>query len=203
MAVAAVRRARNQPRNNPVQNRSSSAPVPVHWGFECQLYISEQKHEKLSAMTPTGHEDNQARELAKVEHSLITIRNVTRDTVIAERVEIAGSNAKRSKGLLGRKGIAAGGGLWIVPCEAVHTFFMQFPIDLIYLDKKLRVKKVRTDVKAWRVSACLVAHSVLELPTGTIQKTGTNPGDVLELQKLVCSAGAQGEVRLHVRENQT
>ncbi len=61
------------------------------------------------------------------DHACVTIRNVTRDTQIADKAEIARSGATRSKGLLGRKGLGRGEGMWIVPCEAVHTFFMQFP----------------------------------------------------------------------------
>jgi uncharacterized membrane protein (UPF0127 family) len=121
-------------------------------------------------------------EIKRSTDALVTVRNITRDSFLGERVVVAGSNAKRSKGLLGRKELARGEGMWIIPCEAIHTFFMQFPIDLIYLDKKLRVKKVRSSVKAWRISACLSAHSVLELPAGTIQYTQTQPGDVLELR---------------------
>jgi uncharacterized membrane protein (UPF0127 family) len=82
--------------------------------------------------------------------------------------------------LLGRSGLAAGHGLWIVPCEAVHTFGMRFAIDLVYLDRKMRVKKVRSNVPPWRLSACLSAHSVLELAPGTVVKTGVRAGDVLE-----------------------
>ncbi len=74
----------------------------------------------------------------------------------------------------------SGGGLWIVPCESVHTFFMRFAIDLVYLDRKNKVKKVRSAVGPWRVSACLTAHSVLELPAGTIRDTLTKAGDTLE-----------------------
>jgi uncharacterized membrane protein (UPF0127 family) len=70
--------------------------------------------------------------------------------------------------------------LWIVPCEAVHTFGMQFPIDLVYLDRKHRVRKVRYDVPPSRLSVCLSAHSILELPSGTIHDTQTRPGDTLE-----------------------
>ena len=114
-------------------------------------------------------------------HDRVVIRNTTRGTLVAQSAEVAGSGAKRSKGLLGRKGLDPGGGMWIVPCEAVHTFFMQFPLDLVYLDKKLRVKKVRSSVKAWRISACLSAHSVIELPVGTIQQSRTERGDSLEI----------------------
>jgi hypothetical protein len=61
---------------------------------------------------------------------------------------------------------------------------MKFPIDLVYLDKDKKVRKVRKAVPAWRLSACLTAHSILELPAGTIEETGTQTGDVLEIEKL-------------------
>jgi hypothetical protein len=57
---------------------------------------------------------------------------------------------------------------------------MKFPIDLVYLDRKKRIKKVRRDVPPWRVSACLSAYSVVELASGTIDATRTQPGDRLE-----------------------
>src|ERR1700722_15192964 len=112
--------------------------------------------------------------------SRMEVRNLTRQNVLAASVEVADSGPKRSKGLLGRKGLAPGGGLWIVPCESVHTFWMQFPIDLVYLDRKKRIKKLRSDVPPWRLSACLAAHSILELPSGTIQSSLTQVGDTLE-----------------------
>jgi uncharacterized protein len=108
-------------------------------------------------------------------------RNLTRQTVLGEHVEVAGSGATRRKGLLGRNGLGAGEGLWIVPCESVHTFFMRFPIDLVYLDRKNRVRKVRHAVGPWRISACFTAHSVIELPAGSVRQSGTVKGDVVEL----------------------
>jgi uncharacterized membrane protein (UPF0127 family) len=110
----------------------------------------------------------------------LKIRNLTREVVLAGGVEVADRGATRRKGLLGRDGLSAGEGLWILPCEAVHTFGMRFPIDLVYLDRKHQVKKVRSDVPPWRLSACLSAHSVLELASGTIRRTETRPGDRLE-----------------------
>ncbi len=74
-----------------------------------------------------------------------------------------------------------GGGLWIVPCESVHTFFMQFPIDLVYIDRNNRIRKVRESVPPWRLSVCLSAHSILELPAGTIRRTQTQRGDTLQI----------------------
>src|ERR1035438_6561436 len=115
-----------------------------------------------------------------VQDNRLRVSNPTRGTVLATCLEVADSGPKRSKGLLGREGLAPGEGLWIVPCESVHTFFMRFPIDLVYLDRRNRIKKVRSAVGAWRMSACLSAHSVLELPTGTIRETQTQPGDLLE-----------------------
>jgi hypothetical protein len=110
----------------------------------------------------------------------LQVSNLTRKTVLASRMEVADSGAKRNKGLLGRESLSPGEGLWIIPCEAVHTFWMQFPIDLVYLDSKKRIRKLRSDVRPWRLSACLSAHSVLELPSGTIQNTRTEAGDMLE-----------------------
>ena len=108
------------------------------------------------------------------------VTNITRGTVLATQLEKANTAPQRSKGLLGRDGLGAGEGMWIVPCESVHTFFMRFPIDLVYLDRKNVVKKVRSEVGAWRMSACLSAHSILELPAGTIRSTRSQPGDTLE-----------------------
>ncbi len=110
----------------------------------------------------------------------LKVTNLTRNTVLATRMEVASTSAQRSKGLLGRNGLAPGGGLWIIPCESVHTFFMRFPIDLVYLDRKNRIKKVRSEVGPWRISACFSAHSVLELAAGAIRSTETRRGDTLE-----------------------
>src|SRR5258707_15893388 len=112
--------------------------------------------------------------------SPLKVLNLTREVVLADFVGVADHGAARRKGLLGRSGLPAGEGLWIVPCESVHTFGMKFPIDLVYLDRNKKVKKVRSGVPPWRLSACLSAHSVIELATGTIHRTQTSPGDKLE-----------------------
>jgi uncharacterized membrane protein (UPF0127 family) len=134
-----------------------------------------------SSRPPRSAEDVLASLRSSAKHGRILVRNLTRNTELADKAELAGSGAKRSKGLLGRKGLARGEGMWIVPCEAVHTFFMQFPIDLVYLDRKLRIKKIRGNVRPWRISACVAAHSVIELPAGTIRDTRTERGDTLEI----------------------
>lgn len=96
---------------------------------------------------------------------------------LAVKLEVADDAYARGKGLLGREELAPGSGLWIYPCESVHTFAMRFAIDLVYLDRKCVVKKARPRVPPGRISACLSARSVLELPAGTIEATGTMPGD--------------------------
>ena len=113
-------------------------------------------------------------------NSRLRVFNRTRQTVLGTSVETADDSATRRKGLLGRSGLGSGEGIWIVPCESVHTFWMKFPIDLIYLDRDKKVKKVRCGVVPWRLSACLSAHSVLEFASGTIHSTQTRPGDWLE-----------------------
>lgn len=112
------------------------------------------------------------------------VRNRTRQTVVATGAEVADTARKRRTGLLKHERLEPGEGLWIVPCESVHTFFMKFPIDLVYLDRKRKVRKVRHAVGPWRMSMCLLAHSVLELPAGAARLSETRKGDILELEKL-------------------
>jgi uncharacterized membrane protein (UPF0127 family) len=118
----------------------------------------------------------------------LQVLNLTRGTVLATQLAKAHTVATRRKGLLGREGLLPGEGLWIAPCESVHTFFMHFPIDLVYLDRKLQVKKVRHSVAAWRMSACLAAHSVLELPAGTAAAARTERGDRVEMVPVTASS---------------
>lgn len=114
----------------------------------------------------------------------ILVRNVTRSVVLAESAGVADTSKARRTGLLKHDSLKPGDGLWIVPCEAVHTFGMKFPIDVLYLDRKRRVRKIRPDMVKRRMSMCLLAHSVLELPAGTVASTGTQKGDQLEFTKL-------------------
>ncbi|HEX4284649.1 MAG TPA: DUF192 domain-containing protein [Terracidiphilus sp.] len=125
----------------------------------------------LSSSVPTE------KQIAKVR-----VVNIARHKVIAARVEVATTSARRSKGLLGRTSLEPGEGLWIVPCESVHTFGMKIALDLIYLDRRHRVRKIRTNVRPWRISACLTAHSVIELAAGSIREEDVQPGDQIELQ---------------------
>jgi uncharacterized membrane protein (UPF0127 family) len=113
----------------------------------------------------------------------LRVANLTRQTVLASSMKVADTAARRNKGLLGRERLSPGEGLWIRPCESVHTFWMRFSIDLVYVDRKNRIRKLVSELRPWRLSGCLWAHSVLELPSGTILNTETQMGDTLEFSE--------------------
>ena len=111
------------------------------------------------------------------------IRNVTRRTELASDARAARGFVPRLVGLLGRASLNDGEGLLIDPCSSVHTAFMRFSIDVVYVDGDGRVAKACADLKPFRFSGVLRgAKSVVELPTGTIDRTGTAPGDQLTFE---------------------
>jgi uncharacterized membrane protein (UPF0127 family) len=114
---------------------------------------------------------------------MLRVRNQTRNTLLGDRISMADTSAKRRTGLLKHTGLEPGEGLWIAPTEAVHTFGMKFPIDVLFLDKKRRVLKIRHEMPRSRMAFCLTAHSVLELPSGTAATMHTVVGDQLEFEK--------------------
>ncbi len=111
-----------------------------------------------------------------------TVRNQTRGTVLADRAEVAGTSESRRRGLLKHSEMPSGFGLWIAPCEAVHTFWMRFAIDVLFLSRDKRVLKLARSVKPWRIAVCWRAHSVLELGAGAIDYSQTAIGDQLRFQ---------------------
>ena len=108
------------------------------------------------------------------------VRNATKNTWLAQAAEVADTSQKRRRGLLGRQQLLPGQGLWIVPCEAIHTFGMNFHIDAIFLSRDRRVVKLYRELPPGRLAGSLTCYSVLELPAGTIAATQTEPGDQLE-----------------------
>ena len=100
---------------------------------------------------------------------------------VADRCKIAESALSRMIGLLNRKNLQEGEGLLIVPCKQVHTLFMQFAIDAIFLTRDNEIIDI-AELRPWRVSRFYFkAHKVLETPLGTAKKLGLAPGDRLEL----------------------
>jgi len=114
----------------------------------------------------------------------VKVQNLTRGVVLACEVEVADTSRKRRKGLLGRTSLSEGEGLWITPCEAIHTIGMKFPIDVLFLGRDRKVIKLKEAVPPGRIAVCLRAHSVLELPAGTAAATSTAVGDRLEFERV-------------------
>ena len=107
--------------------------------------------------------------------------------VLAESLISAHDSQSRRKGWLGRTSAPLGEAIWILPCEAIHCFFMHFPIDVVFLNRELRVVSVRRSVKPWRIAICLKAYSVMEFPEGVIDATATAAGDKIILQQMGAS----------------
>ena len=102
---------------------------------------------------------------------------------MGDSVKVADTSSARRTGLLRQSSLAAGEGLWIVPCEGIHTWGMKFSIDVAFLSRKRQIVKIRKDMGKWRIAWCLWAHSVLELPAGTLEQTGTCRGDQLQFER--------------------
>jgi uncharacterized protein len=99
--------------------------------------------------------------------------------VVCERCEIADGFFSRARGLLGRSKLARGQGMLIRPTWSVHTAFMRFTIDAVFLDTELTVLKVKEQLRPWRAAARLGAHSVLELAAGEGERLRIEVGDRL------------------------
>ncbi|HTW92642.1 MAG TPA: DUF192 domain-containing protein [bacterium] len=108
--------------------------------------------------------------------------NVTKGVAIASELEVANSFAARSKGLLGRSGLKPDTGLLIDPCSSIHMWFMRFPIDVVFLDKKNRVVGLRRNLKPWGMAGSWRGTKTIELPVGVIASTRTQLGDIVAFQ---------------------
>jgi len=107
--------------------------------------------------------------------------NKKNDKILANNLKIADNFFKRLKGLLGRKALDKGEGLHIIPCNSIHSFFMKFNFDAIFLNKNNEVVYLIEEMPAWHVSKiCFSAYSVVELQSGVIKETETSISDVLE-----------------------
>ena len=114
---------------------------------------------------------------------MFRVSNTTRGTAVGESIELADTSLKRMFGLLGRRGLDAGEGLWIKPSSGVHTFGMAFKIDVIGLDRDHKVIKLWRCLVPFRVtSVSIKLKSVIELPCGTIKGSQTQIGDQLLIE---------------------
>ena len=96
-------------------------------------------------------------------------------------VKTAGTVWRKTRGLLGRRGMGGGEGLVVPRCRCVHTFFMKFSIGLIFVDDDNTVMSVRREVKPWRIAVERDAHGVIECRAGSPALERVKPGDRLEL----------------------
>jgi uncharacterized membrane protein (UPF0127 family) len=104
---------------------------------------------------------------------------------IANDLKTADTLLSRTKGLLGRSSLPAGEGLWIKRCNSIHTAFMKFPIDVLFVDKNLKVVSVYENLKPWRITRLhFSASSVIELPAGTLAGSTKGNGEALLGQTL-------------------
>jgi hypothetical protein len=111
------------------------------------------------------------------------LADAERGTVLASRVEAAFDSKTRNKGLLGRTIVPDDYVLIIAPSNAVHTWFMRVPIDLVFVSRDGAITKVRRGVQPWRVAGSLRAFAVIEAATGFIERHGIRPGAVVSMRK--------------------
>ena len=111
-------------------------------------------------------------------------KNVTRDRELMTQGRCADRPWSRLRGLMGIKSLEEGQGLWIVPCNGIHSFGMRFPFDAVFLSRDLEVVALIEEMPPWRLGRIYRgAHSVIELPAGTIRATGTELGDRITLER--------------------
>jgi uncharacterized membrane protein (UPF0127 family) len=113
--------------------------------------------------------------------------NARSEATIASDVTLALTRAERNRGLLGRDSLAPSAALVISPCHSIHTMFMRFPIDVIFVDRDGRAARIVRDLAPWRIALALRAHAVIELAAGSLTRD-LRVGDELYLAPPVSPA---------------
>jgi uncharacterized protein len=113
-------------------------------------------------------------------------------TLVAGNVEHARGHWSRFWGLMGRRSLPEGRGMLIEPCNSVHTMFMRFPIDVVFLDGEDRVLKISRDMKPFRFAVGRGSRRVLEVPAGWCERVGLDEGDQLEIVAAAETPGLSG-----------
>ena len=117
-----------------------------------------------------------------MEESPLALVNQRTDEALASHVEVAVTRSARRKGLLGRDGLGTSCALILAPCAAIHTMFMRFDIDAVFVDDDGRAVKVVRNLVPWRIAANASAHAVVEFPAGTLRDDDVAVGDRLYLR---------------------
>lgn len=103
--------------------------------------------------------------------------------LLASKVVSADTWLKRLKGLLGSDQLPSRTALWLLPCKGIHTIGMKYAIDVLFIDRKNRVKKVSINLPPYRICrAGKGTHSVIELPAGSVQQAEIKRGDKILIQ---------------------
>ena len=111
---------------------------------------------------------------------IVSVLNETTQSTVASHVGLANNPLLRLKGLMFQKELPEGHGLWITPCNSVHMFWMRFALDAVFVAKDGTIVHLQENLKPWQLSPVIFkAHSVLEVPTGTIKKHGLAVGQTL------------------------
>jgi uncharacterized membrane protein (UPF0127 family) len=111
------------------------------------------------------------------------LRNERTREVLATRIETAFDSRSRRTGLLGRDSLAAGAALVIAPCDAIHTFFMRFPIDAMFVAKSGAVRKIKRRLAPWRITASLGSFATIEFAAGELSGRDIRVGDRLVIER--------------------
>ncbi len=113
----------------------------------------------------------------------MSIINLSKNTILAREVIVADRFFVRLKGLLGRDSLDEQEALIIKPANSIHTFFMHFAIDVVFVDKKNKIAGLRENLKPFRLTPIFPKSAlVIELPAYTIQKTQTQIGDIVQIE---------------------
>jgi uncharacterized membrane protein (UPF0127 family) len=114
--------------------------------------------------------------------------NARSEATIASDVNLALTRAQRRQGLLGRDSLDLSSALVISPCWSIHTMFMRFAIDVVFVDRDGRALRMVSDLAPWRMAAARRAHAVIELPAGSLRTRDIRVGDELYLAPPVSAA---------------
>ena len=111
------------------------------------------------------------------------ITNRTKNIALAKNAKLADNPLKRIKGLLGKSNMAQDEALIIRPCNAVHTFFMRFSIDVVFVNSANKIVKIIHDMAPFRISSIYwQACFVIEFPAGAVSKTPSQAGDIISIE---------------------
>jgi uncharacterized membrane protein (UPF0127 family) len=124
----------------------------------------------------------------------LALVNARTHCAVADHVEVAVTRSQRRKGLLGRDRLAPFSALVLAPCAAVHTMFMRFAIDVVFVDRRGRAVHIVPALAPWRAAMAVSAHAVIELPAGTLTSREVSIGDSLYL------ATDSGRLPLHATD---